>query len=32
MNYVKDYKASDEPSNEESSPWSDDNQFQGMPT
>ena len=31
-NYVKDYKASDEPSNEESSPWSDDNQFQGMPT
>jgi len=31
-NYIKDYKASDEPSNEESSPWSDDNQFQGMPT
>ena len=30
--YVKDYKASDESSNEESSPWSDNNQFQGMPT
>lgn len=30
--YVKDFKSSNETSNEEASPWSEDNQFQGMPT
>ena len=30
--YVKDFQSSNETSSEEGSPWSDENQFQGMPT